>query len=99
VVEARAADSSASLGDAVAAATAGLPGGSIRYSEAALEEILSPRHFVAIRRTPGGPAPEVTASAIDAARAVVEADRTWLGRERDALAAASAELDRRSAAL
>ena len=99
VVEARAADPSASLGDAVATATAGLPGGPIRYSEAALETMLSPRHFVAIRRTPGGPAPEVTASAIDAARAVIEADRAWLERERDALAAASAELDRRSAAL
>jgi argininosuccinate lyase len=99
VVEARAADSSASLGEAVAAATAGLPGGPIRYSEAALETMLSPRHFVAIRRTPGGPAPEVTAAAIDAARAVTEADRTWLERERDALAAASAELHRRSASL
>ena len=99
VVEARAADPSAALGAAVAAATAGLPGGSIRYSEAALETMLSPRHFVAIRRTPGGPAPEVTASAIEAARAVIEADRAWLACESEALAAASAELHRRSAAL
>jgi hypothetical protein len=30
---------------------------------------------------------------------VTEADQAWLERERDALAAASAELDRRSAAL
>jgi argininosuccinate lyase len=99
VVEERAADGSASVGDAVAAATAARAGGPIRYTEAALEALLSPRHFVAVRRTHGGPAPEVTARALDEARAALDADRAWIGEVERGLAEAAAELRRRSVAL
>ena len=40
-----------------------LVGRPIVYSEERLQEILSPRYFVTVRRTPGGPAPEETARA------------------------------------
>jgi argininosuccinate lyase len=99
VVQARAADPSASLGDAVASATAALPGGPIRYTDAALDAMLSPRHFVAVRRTHGGPAPEVTARALAESRAALEADRAWMGQVERGLAEAAGELRRRSAAL
>ena len=67
--------------------------------EAALEKILSPRHFVTVRTTPGGPAPEETARAIAASRAQLEADRQWWTSATDALAAAERRLADRSAQL
>jgi argininosuccinate lyase len=53
-------------------------GGPIRYSEEALAEILSPRRFVSVRRTAGGPAPEETARAAAASRSELDADQQWL---------------------
>jgi argininosuccinate lyase len=99
VVEARAKDPEASLSGAVAEATASLPGGPTRCDESALQESLSPRHFVAVRRTHGGPAPEETARAIAVSQAALDADLAWLKQTREGLEAAAAELKRRSAAL
>jgi len=99
VVEARAEDPAASLAAAVAEATAGLPGGPIRCDEAALQALLSPRHFVEVRRTHGGPAPEEAARAVGAARSALDSDRAWLDNARAGLESASADLARRSAAL
>jgi hypothetical protein len=99
VVEARAADPSAPLGDAVAEATAGLPGGPVRCEEPALQALLSPRHFVEVRRTLGGPAPEETARALGVSGSVLAADRAWLRETLDGLHAAALDLTRRSAAL
>ena len=99
VVEARSQDPSASLSAAVAEATAAWPGGPIRCDEQALEAALSPRHFVAVRRTLGGPAPEQTALALEASQALLHADRAWLHETRAGLESAAAELTRRSAAL
>src|SRR5712691_1460718 len=61
-------------------------GKALEYSEAALEKILSPRHFVTVRTTSGGPAPEETARAIAASRAQLDADRQWWTSATDALA-------------
>ena len=99
VVEARAKDPSALLSAAVAEATAGLPGGPIRCAESALQILLSPRRFVEVRKTHGGPAPEETARALGVSRSVLDNDRAWLERTRDGLESAAAELHRRSAAL
>jgi argininosuccinate lyase len=99
VVEARTRDASASLSEAVAEATAGLPGGPIRCGEEALQALLSPRHFVEVRRTHGGPAPDETARALGAARSALEADRAWTDRTQASLESANTELRRRSAAL
>ena len=51
-------------------------------------EILSPSRFVAVRRTLGGPAPDVTARAIEVSRAQLSADAAWLDAARQSLAAA-----------
>ena len=53
----------------LAEASAGLLGGPLAYDELTLADILSPRHFVEVRRTLGGPAPEETARAIETSAA------------------------------
>jgi argininosuccinate lyase len=83
----------------VAEATAALPGGPVRTEESALEASLDPRHFVDVRRTHGGPAPEETARALAASRSALDADAAWLAATRTALESAAGELTRRSAAL
>jgi argininosuccinate lyase len=69
------------------------------YSEAQLTHILSPRHFVEIRKTFGGPAPEETARAAKVSRAQLEIDEEWWSAATDALEKAERTLADRSAAL
>jgi argininosuccinate lyase len=83
----------------VAEASAELAGRPLVYTEAALAEILSPRNFVAVRKTFGGPAPEETARAADASRAGLDADQAWWKAATDALVHAERELAERSATL
>ncbi|MEZ5420414.1 MAG: lyase family protein, partial [Vicinamibacterales bacterium] len=82
----------ARMGDLLAAASTAVLGRPIAYDDAALERILSPRHFVEIRRTHGGPAPERTTEAIAASRAALAADAAWWHGRAEALAAAAAAL-------
>jgi argininosuccinate lyase len=74
-------------------------GSRLSYTEAELTTILSPRHFVSIRKTLGGPAPEETARAAHASRLQLEADEAWWNGATAALAAAEHKLAERSAAL
>jgi argininosuccinate lyase len=53
-------------------------GSAIDYTEEELARILSPRHFVEVRATRGGPAPSVTEGAVEESRARLVADRHWL---------------------
>ena len=71
-------------------------GRAIEYDAADLARILSPRHFVDVRTTPGGPSPRETARAGDLAKASLAVDRQWLADVREKLAAADDAL--RSAA-
>ena len=71
----------------------------LTYSEEALEEILSPRHFVMVRRTYGGPAPEETMKASKASRAAFDADRTWWATTNERLTHAQERLAARAARL
>ena len=71
----------------------------IVYTEDALTSILSPRHFVQLRRTFGGPAPEETARAAAASRQLLAADRRWWNAATDALQSAARTLAQRSASL
>jgi argininosuccinate lyase len=64
-----------------------------------LTKILSPRHFIDVRRTPGGPSPIETSRATDAASGVLDADRAWVARTRAATAAADERLRARSRSL
>jgi argininosuccinate lyase len=99
VVEERAKNPSTLLSGVVAAATAEVLGSPIHYSEETLTNMLSPRHFVEVRATHGGPAPVETARALDESRAVLDADCAWLRQTREHLAAAAKRLKERSAQL
>jgi hypothetical protein len=71
----------------------------LKYSDEALAGILSPAHFVGVRRTWGGPAPAETARALAASRDALQHDESRLMAMRDAVAAAESRLDARSRAL
>ncbi|HUK16114.1 MAG TPA: argininosuccinate lyase [Bryobacteraceae bacterium] len=87
------------LAELLAEASAAVLGAPIEYSEQALAEILSPRHFVEVRRTWGGPAPEETARAAAVAEAKVESDELWWRAAKGKISAAAEELACRSAGL
>jgi argininosuccinate lyase len=78
--------------DTLAAVAFELLGRPIVYSDERLHEILSPRYFVTVRRTPGGPAPEETARAADRSRARLAENRRWYDGQRATLAAAELRL-------
>jgi argininosuccinate lyase len=88
-----------SLAELLAEASRDVSGSRLSYSEAELTTILSPRHFVDVRTTPGGPAPEETARAARASRLQLDADEAWWTGATSALAAAERRLAERSAAL
>ena len=74
-------------------------GRALAFTKEQLAEIMSPRHFVDVRCTPGGPSPTETARALSSARAAVDADRAWLARVSAVTAAAEEQLRTRSLAL
>jgi argininosuccinate lyase len=53
-------------------------GKSVELAAAELQELLSPQHFVRVRKTPGGPAPAETARACEACLALLASDQEWL---------------------
>ena len=71
----------------------------LRYSEPELAKVLSARHFVAVRRTAGGPAPDETRRAVRQSQQQLEGDRTWLAGIRTHTAAAESRLRQRSRGL
>jgi argininosuccinate lyase len=95
LLKARNEDPEASLADALAKASTALTGNTLTYSEARLQEVLSPRYFVEMRRTLGGPAPEETARAIAASRQLLVSDREAWQSRRDHLVRAEHALDKR----
>lgn len=74
-------------------------GTSIVYDEAALQALLSPEHFVAVRTTLGGPAPSETARAVTDSEAASAADETWAREARERLRASEGRLRERVARL
>ena len=99
LLQAQRAEPNAPLGAMLASVSSDLLGAPLHYSDAEIAEVMSPRHFVDVRRTLGGPAPAETARAIDASRQALVRDRAWIAATRDALVAAEAHLRQRSAAL
>jgi argininosuccinate lyase len=87
---------SAAALDRVASEVLGRPLG---YSDDDVARVLSARHFIEVRRTPGGPAPDVTDAALAASRGTMQDDSDWLAAARDRLAAAERRLRQRSEAL
>jgi argininosuccinate lyase len=91
VVQARTENPQASLSAVVTAAARELAGIDLAYTEPQLADILSPRHFVEVRTTHGGPAPSVTGQALAQSRGLLHDDQQWLTGRREALAAATSE--------
>jgi argininosuccinate lyase len=65
----------------------------------ALARVLSPRHFVEVRTTPGGPAPGETARAIATSRLRLAEDDGWLKARIESLRSAELLLKEAVAAL
>jgi argininosuccinate lyase len=99
MIAARQRDPERPMASLLADISADLLGAPLVYSDEALTEILSPRHFVNVRRTFGGPAPEETLRASQLSRQAMEADEAWWSNATDALASAERTLAERSAAL
>jgi argininosuccinate lyase len=74
--------------DLLAAVSEETLGRVIRWTDDRLARVLSPEHFIAVRRTPGGPAPEVAGAAVEASRALLRSDEA-LATEREAALAAA----------
>jgi argininosuccinate lyase len=92
VVLARQQTPTACLSDLIRQISADLGFERIDLEESEIERILSPKHFVDVRRTPGGPAPEVTAAALADSRRQLDDDRAAVVRLREHLRAAKASL-------
>ena len=99
LITARQHDADRPLADVLTDVSKEVTGAPIAYSEAALAKILSPRYFVTVRRTLGGPAPEETARAAAVSRQLLGADDGWWEQATNALADAEHRLAERSAAL
>lgn len=87
------------LSTALARAAERAIGSRLSYTDAQLEQILSPDHFVRVRRTLGGPAPSETRLALDESRARLADDERWLQERVEKLEAARRELRDRAAHL
>ncbi len=60
-------------------------GRAIDYDEQVLDHLLSARHFVAVRKTPGGPAPTETTRALSRSRELAASDAKWVTGAREKL--------------
>ena len=89
----------APLGAVLSTVSGDLIGVPLQYSDAEIAAIMSPRHFIEVRKTPGGPAPSETSRALQESRTHLAADRAWLDGRRSAIISASDQLKARSAAL
>lgn len=87
LLKARTEDPQASLSQALAKASQALLGQTLTYSEEQLQRIMSPRHFVDVRRTYGGPAPDETARALGVSRDLLARDKAQWQARRDHLSA------------
>ena len=97
--QAQAARPEARFGATLATISGDLLGAPLQYTDDQLAEILSPRHFVDVRRTPGGPAPVETARALAQSRDAVARDRAWLTGTARGIEAAQTRLHQRARAL
>ncbi len=86
-------------GQTLARASGDMLGTSLKYSDEEIAQVMSPRHFIEVRRTAGGPAPAETARAIAASRELLDRDRAWLTGRREAITAADRRRQARSQAI
>ena len=67
-------------------------GQEIVYTDAQLAELLSPRHFVEVRKTYGGPSPSETARALGVSKELLGRDEKWVAEARVRLSRAETQL-------
>jgi argininosuccinate lyase len=99
LLKARTEDPKAPLSTTLSKASAAILGRPLEYSEADLDTIMSPRHFVQVRTTHGGPAPAVTGRAIAESQRKLQTDREAWEVRRERLAKAESNLAARVKAL
>jgi len=99
LLKARTEDPQAPLSTTLSTASAAILGTPIEYAEADLETIMSPRHFVQVRTTYGGPAPAVTSRALGESQRKLQTDREGWEVRRERLAKAESSLATRVKAL
>ena len=88
-----------SIADLIATFTKELGGREVRLTGDEVSRVLSPEHFVAIRKTHGGPAAEVVTHALGESEALLANDEARLAGLVDALAASAERRARALAAL
>jgi argininosuccinate lyase len=99
LLKARTEDPQAPLAGTLSKASAAVLGKALEYSEADLERIMSPAHFIEVRTTHGGPAPKEAGRALGEAKVKLLEDRmSWQSRV-DRIANAEQRLDARARAL
>ena len=86
LLKARTEDPKAPLSTTLSKASAAILGKPLDYSEADLETIMSPAHFVEVRTTHGGPAPTETGRAIGESQRKLQTDREGWQARRERLA-------------
>jgi argininosuccinate lyase len=84
--------SACALSQVLADVSTSVTGRPVVYDDERLRELLSPEHFVRVRRTLGGPAPDVTALAIEQSHAHLAGDRQSLDTARRRLTEAHRQL-------
>jgi argininosuccinate lyase len=99
LVSRRVTDPAKPLAELLAEASGEIAGRSVQYSEGELAEILSPRHFIEVRRTHGGPSPVETGRALSHSRDRLVGDQRWWADAMEALKGAEQRLMERSTGL
>jgi argininosuccinate lyase len=92
LLKARTEDPNVALSGALEKASTAILGRPLKYSEEDLQRIMSPSHFVEVRKTHGGPAPAETSRAIAESLRLLQKDREAWKSRRARLEAAEAQL-------
>jgi hypothetical protein len=98
-LKARTEDPQAPLSSTLAKTSKAILGAPLEYSEAALETIMSPAHFVEVRATHGGPSPKETSRAIAESQRQLHDDRESWQLRRQRIEDAEARLEAKVKAL
>jgi argininosuccinate lyase len=80
-----------SVSDLLRAASKEVTGREIVMDDKALTKLLSPEHFVEVRKTLGGPSPDVTKAALGESRTLLATDRAASKRLRDGIRASESK--------
>jgi argininosuccinate lyase len=92
LVQSASARPGANLGELLAGISSEVLGWRLQIDDETLARVLSPRHFIEVRTTPGGPAPSETGRAIEESRRILATDQAWFAEASGRLTAAEEAL-------